>query len=48
MLDPRLPKDFEMPEPMMVDDLAVDEDPLDDETDPEFFEDFLGDDEDDA
>ena len=48
LLDPRLPKDFEMPEPMMLDDLTVDEDPLDDETDPEFFEDFLDDHEDDA
>lgn len=41
LLDPRLPKDFEMPEPMMMDDLSVDEDPLDDEDDPSFFEDFL-------
>jgi len=48
LLDPRLPKDFEMPEPMMVDDLSVDEDPLEDENDPEFFEDFLNDDEDDG
>lgn len=45
LLDPRLPKDFEMPEPMQLDDLAVDEDPLEDEADPEFFEDFLGEDE---
>ena len=43
LLDPRLPKDFEMPEPMMMDDLSVDEDPLEDEEDPEFFEDFLDD-----
>ena len=46
LLDPRLPKDFEMPEPMMVDDLSGDEDPLEDEADTEFFEDFLSDDED--
>lgn len=44
LLDPRLPKDFEMPEPMMVDDLSFDEDPIDEENDPEFFEDFLNDD----
>lgn len=44
LLDPRLPKDFEMPEPMMVDDISMDEDPLDEENDPEFFEDFLNDD----
>jgi len=48
LLDPRLPKDFEMPEPMMVDDLSVDEDPLDDADEPEFFEDFLDDGEEDA
>ena len=46
LLDPRLPKDFEMPEPMMVDDLNGDEDPLEDENDPEFFEDFLDEDDD--
>jgi len=44
LLDPRLPKDFEMPSPMMLDDLDSDEDPLDDEPEPEFFEDFLSDD----
>lgn len=45
LLDPRLPKDFEMPTPMAPDDLRIDEDPLDDEDDqPEFFEDFIGDD----
>lgn len=47
LLDPRLPKDFEMPEPSMLDTLASDEDPL--EMDPEevdFFEDFLADDDD--
>lgn len=44
LLDPRLPKDFEMPAPMMMDDLRIDEDPLEDEEDqPEFFEDFLDD-----
>ena len=49
LLDPRLPKDFEMPEPMMRDDLDVDEDPLEDEADsPDFFEDFIGDDTEDA
>lgn len=48
LLDPRLPKDFEMPEPMMVDDLNGDEDPLEDENDPEFFEDFLDEDDDGA
>ena len=49
LLDPRLPKDFEMPEPMMVDDLSGDEDPLDDnDSDPEFFEDFLDEDDDGA
>ena len=48
LLDPRLPRDFEMPEPMMVDDLSGDEDPLEDEADTEFFEDFLSDDEDNA
>ncbi|RKQ71538.1 condensin subunit ScpB [Litorimonas taeanensis] len=42
LLDPRLPKDFEMPEPMMMDELANDEDPMEMETeDPNFFEDFL-------
>jgi len=45
LLDPRLPKDFEMPEPMMVDDLDADEDPLDDEDEKSFFEDFLEEDE---
>ena len=42
LLDPRLPKDFEMPAPMMADDLADDEDPLEDE-ETEFFENFLED-----
>ncbi|WP_034387032.1 SMC-Scp complex subunit ScpB [Hellea balneolensis] len=41
LLDPRLPKDFEMPEPMMPDTLTNEEDPLEDEDDPNFFEDFL-------
>jgi len=45
LLDPRLPKDFEMPEPMMADTLTDDEDPLEDREDPEFFEDFLEEDE---
>lgn len=41
LLDPRLPKDFEMPEPMMPDDLTAGEVPLEDAEDPEFFEDFM-------
>ncbi len=45
LLDPRLPKDFEMPSPIMPDELTEDEDPLDDSDEPEFFEDFLGDEE---
>ncbi|MGB3457100.1 MAG: SMC-Scp complex subunit ScpB, partial [Litorimonas sp.] len=47
LLDPRLPKDFEMPEPSLLDTIDTDEDPL--EMDPEegtFFEDFLADDDD--
>lgn len=48
LLDPRLPKDFEMPEPVAVDDISIDEDPLEDEDEPEFFEDFLDDGEGDA
>lgn len=48
LLDPRLPKDFEMPTPMAPDDLRIDEDPLeDDEDQPEFFENFLEDPEED-
>lgn len=48
LLDPRLPKDFEMPTPMMMDDLRLDEDPLEDDEDEqaEFFEDFISEDED--
>lgn len=47
LLDPRLPKDFEMPEPSMLDTLQNDEDPLDMDTeDADFFEDFLADDDD--
>lgn len=45
LLDPRLPKDFEMPTPMMPDDLTEGEDPLEDEDGPDFFEDFMGEDE---
>lgn len=45
LLDPRLPKDFEMPEPMMPDELTSEEDPLEDEPEPEFFEDYLEEDE---
>jgi len=41
LLDPRLPKNFEMPSPIMPDDLTDDEDPLEDDSQPEFFEDFL-------
>ncbi len=41
LLDPRLPKDFEMPEPMMPDALTNDEDPLEEEEEANFFEDFL-------
>ena len=47
LLDPRLPKDFEMPEPMMHDDLGDDEGPIEEVEDPEFFEDFLSEDEND-
>ncbi|MEM9601045.1 MAG: SMC-Scp complex subunit ScpB, partial [Pseudomonadota bacterium] len=47
LLDPRLPKDFEMPEPVMLDTLDSDEDPLEMEPeDTDFFEDFLADDDD--
>jgi len=45
LLDPRLPKDFEMPEPMMPDALTNEEDPLEDEEEANFFEDFLEEDE---
>jgi len=45
LLDPRLPKDFEMPEPIMPDALTNEEDPLEEEEDPNFFEDFLEEDE---
>lgn len=45
LLDPRLPKDFEMPEPIMPDDLTDNEVALEEEEDPEFFEDFLEEDE---
>lgn len=45
LLDPRLPKDFEIPQPSMLDTLDSDEDPLEmDEQDSEFFEDFLAED----
>ncbi|WP_366523876.1 SMC-Scp complex subunit ScpB [uncultured Algimonas sp.] len=45
LLDPRLPKDFEVPEPSMLDALRNDEGPLDMEPeDAEFFEDFLAED----
>ena len=43
LLDPRLPKDFEMPEPMDSDKEGdFDLDPMEDGEEPEFFEDFLG------
>jgi len=45
LLDSRLPKDFEMPEPIMPDDLTEDEAPLEEAENPEFFEDFLEEDE---
>jgi len=46
LLDPRLPKDFEMPEPMMPDTLTNEEDPLEEEEEEgTFFEDFLEEDE---
>lgn len=42
LLDPRLPKDFEMPEPMPIDDLENDEDPMGmEDEEKSFFEDFL-------
>ena len=45
LLDPRLPKDFEMPEPVMRDELENDEDPMEMETEEvDFFEDFLSED----
>lgn len=43
LLDSRLPKDFEVPTPMMS--LDIDEDPIDEEDDGEFVLDFLNDDE---
>lgn len=47
LLDPRLPKDFEMPEPSLLDDINTEDDQLDFEPeDAEFFEDFLADDDD--
>ena len=43
LLDPRLPKDFEMPEPMDSDaEGDFDLDPMEEDGEPEFFEDFLG------
>ena len=43
LLDPRLPKDFEVPTPMIS--MDVDEDPIEDEEDGEFVMDFMSDDE---
>jgi len=48
LLDPRLPKDFEMPEPMVLDELGDDEGPIEEVEEPEFFEDFLSEDENDV
>ena len=46
LLDPRLPKDFEMPEPSMVDDLEDDAEAVGmEEEERDFFEDYLADDE---
>ncbi|MBC6413013.1 MAG: SMC-Scp complex subunit ScpB [Hyphomonadaceae bacterium] len=44
LLDPRLPDDFEMPSPNMIDDLSADEEPLEDEEAPDFFADFMDED----
>ena len=41
LLDPRLPKDFEIPEPMMTDDVNLDDEDLVSEAENQFFEDFL-------
>ena len=41
LLDPRLPKDFEIPEPMITDDVNLDEEDLVSEDENQFFEDFL-------
>tara|TARA_Y100000385_G_scaffold125716_1_gene130721 strand:+ start:3430 stop:4161 length:732 start_codon:yes stop_codon:yes gene_type:complete len=41
LLDPRLPKDFEIPEPMMTDDVNLDDEDLVSEGENQFFEDFL-------
>ena len=43
LLDPRLPKDFEVPTPMMS--MDIDEDPVEEEDDGEFVMDFMEDDE---
>lgn len=46
LLDSRLPKDFEVPSPMMPLDLTGEEEPLEpDEQDPEFVMDFMNNDE---
>lgn len=47
LLDPRLPKDFEMPSPLMPDDLTGEEDPLEEEVFPDFITDFLAEDDED-
>ena len=44
LLDPRLPDDFEMPSPNMIDDLSADEGLLEDEEAPDFFQDFMDED----
>jgi segregation and condensation protein B len=43
LLDSRLPKDFEMPTPMLS--MDIDEDPIEDDEDTEFVMDFMADDE---
>ena len=43
LLDPRLPKDFEVPTPMMS--MDIDEDPIEEKDDAEFVMDFMEDDE---
>ena len=43
LLDPRLPKDFEVPTPMLS--MDIDEDPIEEEDDNEFVMDFMEDDE---
>jgi len=44
LLDPRLPSDFEMPSPKEILGSDDDLDPMEDEEQPEFFVDFISDD----